>query len=126
MSVNRHTQTVFGSTEQNCAETRPLRPNAIVPDCYTIHDVRGTVMNQWFILFRRNGVFYCEETTIGKQTSLRTKDQAEAKTLLHAKNESFRQPMLNPQIARAYLAASDPSVATRTRQFPMDEMMRTK
>jgi hypothetical protein len=53
-----------------------------------------------WILFRRAGVFYCEDTTTGKQLSLRTKDEGEANTLLHAKNESFRQPVLNLQIAR--------------------------
>ena len=83
-------------------------------------------MNQRFILFRRAGVFYAEDTTTKKQTSLRTKDPAEAKTLLHARNEAHRQPVLNLQIARAYLAASDPNVATRTWQVPMDEMTRTK
>ncbi len=83
-------------------------------------------MNQRFILFRRAGVYYCEDTTTGKQSSLRTKDEAEANTLLHARNESFRQPVLNLQIARAYLAASDPNVATRTWQLPMDEMTKTK
>ena len=35
-------------------------------------------MKQRFILFRRAGVFYSEETATGKQTSLRTKDQSEA------------------------------------------------
>jgi integrase len=84
------------------------------------------VMNQRFILFRRSGVFYCEDTMTRKQTSLRTKDQAEARTLLHAKNEACWQPVLNLQIARAYLSAADPSVATRTWQTPMDEMTKLK
>jgi len=75
-----------------------------MPDRGTIHNVKGTIMNQRFIMFRRAGVFYYEDTTTGKQLSLRTKDQAEATTLLHAKNESVRQPVLNLQIARAYLA----------------------
>lgn len=83
-------------------------------------------MNQRFILFRRAGVFYCEDTTTRKQISLRTKDESEAKTILNAKNESFRQPLLNLQIARAYLTATDPTVATRTWQSPMDEMTKTK
>ena len=48
-------------------------------------------MNQQFTLFRRAGVFYCEDRTTRKQTSLRTRDQAEALTLLHAKNESVRE-----------------------------------
>src|SRR5262249_61767286 len=103
---------------------RPLRSNARVPDRDTIHDMN--VMNQRFILFRRAGVFYCEDTTTRKQLSLRTKDEGEAQTLLHAKNESFRQPILNLQIARTYMAASDPLVCKRTWQSPMDEMTRTK
>jgi len=53
-----------------------------VPDPGTIHDMQ--VMNQRFITFRRAGVFYCEDTTTGKQLSLRTKDEGEAKTLLHS------------------------------------------
>ena len=87
---------------------------------------KGNVMKQRFILFRRSGVFYYEDTTTGKQLSLRTKDEAEAKNLLNAKNESFRQPVLNRQIARTYLAATDTDMATRTWQTPMDEMTKTK
>lgn len=83
-------------------------------------------MKQQFILFRRGGVYYSEDVTTGKQISLRTKDEAEALTLLHAKNESLRQPMLNLQMAQTYLAASDPEVAKRAWQVPMDEMTRTK
>lgn len=52
--------------------------------------------------------------------------RAEALTLLHSKNESFRQPVLNLHIARTYLAATDPDIAQRTWQEPMDEMTRTK
>ena len=66
-------------------------------------------MKQRFILFRRGGVYYSEDTTTRKQHSLRTKDETEAQTLLNAKNESFRQPVLNLQIARAYLTASAPA-----------------
>jgi hypothetical protein len=115
------------TTRQNStelAETRPLRANAPVTDPETIHDMK--VMNQQFILFRRAGVYYCEDTTTGKQLSLRTKDEGEAKTLLNAKNESFRQPILNLEIARTYMAASDPQVSKRTWQSPMDAMTRTK
>ena len=61
-------------------------------------------MKQRFILFRRAGVFYYEDTTTGKQLSLRTKNEAEASTLLHAKNESHRQPVLNRQIATLTVA----------------------
>jgi hypothetical protein len=60
-----------------------------------------------FILFRRAGTYYCEDTVTRKQTSLRTKKENEAVTMLNARNESFRQPQLNIQIARAYLTASE-------------------
>jgi hypothetical protein len=45
-------------------------------------------MKQRFILYRRGEMFYCEDTTAGKQGSLRTKDEAEAKVLLSARNEA--------------------------------------
>ena len=46
--------------------------------------------------------------------------------LLHSKNEADRQPAINLQIARAYLAAGDPDVMTRTWQVVMDELIKTK
>jgi integrase len=83
-------------------------------------------MKQRFTMFRRAGIFYCEDVETHKQLSLRTKDEAEARTLLHAKNESFRQPVLNRQMARAYLTASDPQIAKRTWQGVMDEIPKLK
>lgn len=83
-------------------------------------------MKLQFILYRRNGTYYCEDTVSGKQQSLHTKDKGEAKTLLNAKNEAHRQPILNRQIALAYLSATDPEAAKRTWQFPMDEMTALK
>jgi hypothetical protein len=79
-------------------------------------------MKSRFILFRRAGVFYSKDTVTRKQSSLRTKDEAEAVVLLNAKNESFRQPVLNVQIARAYLTAGDPAFAQRTWQSVMEQM----
>ena len=73
-------------------------------------------------MFKRSGVYYAEDTTTGKQSSLRTKDEAEALTVLNAKNESYRQPVLNLQIARACLTASDPAMTARTWQTVMDQM----
>lgn len=84
-------------------------------------------MNPRFILYRRNnGKYYAEDTVTRKQTSLRTRDETEALTLLHSKNEAFRQPVLNLQIARTYLTATDANAAKRTWQTPMDEMTATK
>jgi integrase len=83
-------------------------------------------MNQRFALFRRAGVYYCEDRTTRKQTSLRTRDEEEALRLLNAKNESHRQPVLNLQIARVYLSAGDPALSARTWQHVMDEIVATK
>jgi integrase len=83
-------------------------------------------MKSRFILFNRAGVYYSEDTVTRKQHSLRTKDEAEALTLLHSKTEAHRQPVLNLHIARTYLTATDPEMAKRTWQAPMDEMTRTK
>jgi hypothetical protein len=74
-------------------------------------------MKQRFILFRRGEMYYCEDTSTRKQASLQKKNQLEALTLLSAKNEVYRQPVLNLQIARAYLGAVDPLVNTRTWQL---------
>ena len=71
-------------------------------------------------------MFYCEDTQTRKQQSLKTKNEAEAKTLLHSRNEAVRQPILNQQIALAYLSATDGDAAKRTWQFVMNETTATK
>src|ERR1700746_3425719 len=85
-------------------------------------------MKQRFILYRRKlgGTFYIEDTETRKQESLGTKDRSEAKSLLNARNESIRQPHLNLQIAKAYLAGTDSGVATRTWQQALDAIIETK
>ncbi len=83
-------------------------------------------MKQLFSLYRRNGIYYAQNTQNGKQESLRTRDEAAAKALLHSKNEASRQPILNRQIALAYLSATDTAAANRTWKFVMDEMAATK
>ena len=79
-------------------------------------------MKSKYSLFRRGSVFYMEDTTTGKQTSLRTKDETEAKSLLNARNEAQRQPVLNLHLARAYLTASDPAFVERTWQTVMEQL----
>jgi len=83
-------------------------------------------MKPRFTLFRRAGIFYCQDTETGKQQSLRTTIKAEALTLLHVKNEALRQPTINRQIARAYLTACDPLIATRTWQDVMEAIPKLK
>ena len=79
-------------------------------------------MKTRFNLFRRAGVFYTEDTATGKQTSLRTRDETEAKSLLNARNEAQRQPVLNLHLARAYLTASDPAFVERTWPTVMEQL----
>jgi integrase len=83
-------------------------------------------MKTRFILFQRSGIYYCEDTTNGKQSSLRTRNADEAARLLHAKNEAVRQPAMNLQIAQVYLQHGDPALTARTWQNVMDRMADTK
>ena len=75
-----------------------------------------------FRLFRgKSGRFFVENTTTPKQSSLRTRDEAEAQRLLFAKNEAHREPIVCLQMARAYLTAADPVMKDRTWQTVMDQ-----
>jgi integrase len=85
-------------------------------------------MKRRYILYRRKrgGMFYIEDTETRKQESTGTRNRAEATSLLNARNESIRQPHLNLQIAKAYLAGTDSGVATRTWQQALDAIIETK
>jgi integrase len=74
----------------------------------------------------RGGTFYCVDKTTGKRTSLKTTDADEAQQIIEAKNQAERQPVLNLQIAKAYLAGSDNGVATRTWQNAIDSLIASK
>jgi integrase len=71
---------------------------------------------------RQGGVYYWQDNETRQQGSLGTKDKHAADKLLHAKNESFEQPILNLALARAYASAHDPKMATRTWRDVMAEM----
>jgi integrase len=88
--------------------------------------IQNQPMKKRFNLFQRAGVFYCEDTTTGKQTSLRTKAKADALRLLHVKNEAVHQPAMNLQIAQVYLHHGAPALATRTWQAVMEQIAATK
>jgi hypothetical protein len=85
-------------------------------------------MKRQYILYRRKlgGKFYIEDTHTRKQESLGTKDRREAETLLNARNEAARQPHLNLQIAKAYLAGTDSGISTRSWQNALDAIIDTK
>jgi len=84
--------------------------------------VEKNVQLKYRLYRRRNGIFYWQENGSAKQGSLRTRERPVAQQLVNGMNESHRQPSLNLQIARAYLAASDPKLTQRTWQAVMDEM----
>lgn len=84
-------------------------------------------MKTRFRLFRRaSGIFYIEDSVTLRQESLKTKDKTAAQRLFQARNASHELPALNLQLARTYLAGSDPEVAKRTWRVAMDAIVSTK
>ena len=83
-------------------------------------------MRKKYRMFRRGNVFWAQNNETGKQETLKTKDRATAERLLNAKNEAHQQPVINLQIARAYLLVGDPEIGTRSWQFIMDEIVKLK
>src|ERR1039457_4337084 len=79
-------------------------------------------MKTKYTLFRRNGIYYSQDSATGQQKSLRTRDETEALKLISASNEAHRQPTLNLHLARAYLTASDPAFIERTWQTVMNQL----
>lgn len=65
-------------------------------------------------MFPRGAVFYWEDQTTGQQKSMRTRDEAEARKIVQAKNEAVAQPLMNLVMAKTYLSAKDPKLVTRT------------
>ncbi len=79
-------------------------------------------MRDRYRLFRRNAVFYVQDNQTGQQTSLRTRDKAEAMRLLSAKNQSATRPELNRGMARVYLSCQSSDMLTRTWKTVMEEV----
>jgi len=80
-------------------------------------------MRTRFILYLRSGIYYAEDTTTGKQSSLRTKNKTDALRLLNARNEAAHHPAMNLQLAQVYLHHGDPALAARTWQQVMEQML---
>jgi len=61
-------------------------------------------MQDKFRLYRRrNGMFYADEYQTRHRESLQTKDEAEARRLIAAKNQAATQPVFNLEMAKVYL-----------------------
>jgi Reverse transcriptase (RNA-dependent DNA polymerase)/Group II intron, maturase-specific domain len=82
--------------------------------------------NRYRLFQRTSGIFFLENDVTRKQESLRTRDKATAKRILHARNEAHLQSAIDLQIARAYLMVSDPGSTTRTWQSIMGAVAQTK
>jgi integrase len=83
-------------------------------------------MRPKYRMFLRGTVYWIQDNATRKQESLRTKDRNEATRLLHVRNEACRQPIINRQIARAYLMVADDNAATRTWAYVMSEIVKLK
>ncbi len=74
----------------------------------------------------RSNAFYCVDTLTGRRASLRTACEDEARQIVEAKNQAERQPVLNLQIAKAYLAGTDSGITTRTWRSAIEALTHTK
>ena len=84
-------------------------------------------MKSCYRLFqRKTGVWFWENRQTGQQGSLRTSNKTEAGRLLNAKNEAQGSPALAIHIAKAYLAAADPTLNKRTWRYTVGELIKTK
>jgi integrase len=84
-------------------------------------------MKQQFGLIQRPwGVYYLKNKTTGEQTTLKTRDKAEAQRLLQAHNDAESQPHFNLALARVYINGADPKLGTRTWQDVMDHIVERK
>jgi hypothetical protein len=88
--------------------------------------MNSNMKNRYRAFRRAWGVYYCEDTQNGKQESLATANKQEASRLVHAKNEGEQHPAFNLQLARVYWKAGDPGAGTRTWQFVMEVILKTK
>ena len=82
-------------------------------------------MQDRYWLYQRNGTFYVQDRSTGKQESLRTKDAKVAQRLFNAKNQAAEQPALNLSLAKAYLSVKSPEMAKRTWREVMEEIERS-
>ena len=78
-------------------------------------------MTQRYRKFKRSwGIWYAFDTVTGNSVSLKTRVKAEAEQKVNAMNETERQPSINLGLAKVYLNATDPKLATRTWQEVME------
>jgi site-specific recombinase XerD len=84
-------------------------------------------MTQRYRKFQRSwGTWYAFDNATGNSVSLKTRTKAEAVQKINAMNETERQPGISLGLARVYLNATDPKLATRTWQDVMENIITKK
>jgi hypothetical protein len=63
---------------------------------------RRNVMKPQYWMYRRGKTYYVENSTTGKQESLRTSDTVEAQRILAAKNEAANNSKVTLAVGKAY------------------------
>jgi integrase len=71
-------------------------------------------------------MWYAFDNVTGNSVSLKTRAKAEADQKVNAMNETERQPAISLGLAKVYLNAADPKLATRTWQDVMDNIITKK
>src|ERR1039458_9319491 len=85
------------------------------------YKMKAEDMTQRYRKFKRAwGMWYAFDNATGNSVSLKTQGQAEAVQKVNAMNETERQPGISLGLARVYLNATDPKLATRIWQDVME------
>jgi hypothetical protein len=89
--------------------------------------MKTQAMTQRYRKFKRAwGMWYAFDTGTGNSVSLKTRVKAEAEQKVNAMNETERQPGISLGLAKVYLNATDPKLATRTWQEVMENIVAKK
>src|ERR1017187_1715268 len=91
------------------------------------YKMKAQDMTQRYRKFKRAwGMWYAFDTITGNSVSLKTRVRTEAEKKVNAINESERVPGISLGLARVYLNATDPKLATRTWQDVMENIVAKK
>ena len=89
--------------------------------------MKVTDMTLRYRKFKRTwGMYYAFDTVTGNSVSLKTRVRTEADKKVNAMNETERVPAISLGLARVYLNATDPKLATRTWQEVMEHIVAKK
>lgn len=84
-------------------------------------------MSERYRKFKRSwGAYYAYDTQTGNSVTLKTRNKNEAERKVQAMNETERQPAISLGLARVYMNAADPKLATRTWQEVMEHITAKK